>query len=132
MLARSRLKPNPRRLKLSLRRPLLNPRSRSDWGSRRLLSALSWYIREDRAQARRYAIGNVSRSIALIEAKGRGGHAVRGARILGRGFLSSVDLGLSLNLATTIEDLLVKSRLALKMARIVPGMLEQVSKEQRK
>jgi hypothetical protein len=54
---------------------------------------------------------------------------VRGARILERGLLSSVDLGLSLNLATTIEDLLVKSRLALKMARIVLGMLKQVSKE---
>jgi hypothetical protein len=90
------------------------------------------YIREDRAQARRHAIGNVSRSIALIEAEGRGRHAVRGARILGGGLLSGVDLGLSLNLATTIEDLLVKSRLALKVARIIPGKLERVSKEQRK
>ncbi len=69
------------------------------------------------------------RSIALIKAKGRGEYIVRGARILERELLSSVNLKLSLNLTTTIKNLLIKSRLALKIARIVLEMLKQVSKE---
>jgi hypothetical protein len=49
------------------------------------------------------------RSIALIKAKGKGGHVVRRARILERELLSSVNLRLSLNLAIIIKNLLIKS-----------------------
>jgi hypothetical protein len=54
---------------------------------------------------------------------------VREARILRKELLSSVNLRLSLNLVIIIKNLFIKSRLTLKVARIILEKLKRVSKE---